>query len=809
MKKTLNRLFSDSSVTAYLKWMTRNRYLIIVLSIIVTAVAFFIDKGIGVDSSIMGLLPENTPSILRVKALEKKTGGLGDLIVMIESQDRNRIFQVADELRDTIRKLKWVDDADYRINDSIFMEKKLLFLDTTDLRGIYNRVDKYISGKKQAVNPLFVNLMDEDPAKLDFSDIEAKYSAAESYRKINISKDGGMLLLVIHPKGLTSNMSFARSIYSELKTLTDNYLSGNNISGVKISVGGTYKNRINEYDTIIHDLASGTAIGVALILIILLVYFKRVSLIICVLLPLVMSEAWTFAITVLSIGNLNLITAFLIIILFGLGIDFGIHMTNRYMIMRKEGLDHLNSLRVAIQTSGRASLTSGMTIIVSFYMLTFSNFLGFRHFGFIAGTGILLAYIGYMLLLPVFITVADDIMKKTRLNFGAHAMSKNTSLTVNVELTNNKKSDSSAAWIVLAIIAVISVISIWKLSDVAFEYDFRNLRSQIPATREFNQKMRQVFSEARDPAAILVSSRQDAEDIRQHLQSNNLIGGSSPLEKVRSIDDLIPECQPQKLQIIKDIRDLIDRNAGADELSGENAVRMKKLLTDSPLTINEIPPEIRKLFLGKDGTDGQLVYLYQRESLLDLRNAEEFADAVGTINLGDKEFHAISEPLVYVDLIKILKRDSVIAIIGAFLIIAFIVWFDFGSVRATVIILLPLCIGILWMLGIMGFLSMKLSIFNMVILPSILGLGVDAAVHIYHRFKESGCLQVRTILMQTGGPNVVCTLINLVGFGGIITANHPGLRSIGELAIIGMSTCLVASLSVIAAIIVASRKKTK
>jgi predicted RND superfamily exporter protein len=798
VKKIIDRLFSDINVSAYLNWIIRNRYIVLLLAIILTCASAVIVKKISVDSSIMALLKKNTPAVQRINGLEKKLGGIGDLIVMVESGNKEQSIHVADEMLKKINKLEWVADASYSINDSLLVKKKLLYISVDDLEEIRNRVERGISGKIKKANPLFVDLLDEPQETFDFSDIEKKYEKKSNYKRVNISQDGKMLLIVIHPEGITSNISFAKKTYNELHGVVTEFTSSLADSSVTISIGGTYKNRLNEYNTIISDLSNGTMLGVAVILILLLIYFKRISLIICVLIPLIMSESWTFALTVLSIGNLNLITAFLIIILFGLGIDFGIHLINRYMLARKEGADHFDALKMAIQTSGRASLTSGLTVIVSFYMLTFSDFLGFRDFGFIAGTGILLAYIAYMILTPALLTVANDLTH----GFGI----KSKSITT-IETNNSVRPNHKIALVAISIV-LFTVISIVMLKNVKFEYDFRNLRSQISTTREFNNKMRNVFTTARDPSVVVVKDAHDALKIKELIKSKGLLDDTSIVEDVKSINDIIPLHQEEKIAVIKEIKTILERNKKSMSPEQKSAIeKMECMLVTEPVTEKDVPEEILKLFYGNRTIDGQLMYIYQRNSLLDLHNAEAFANAVGTLNIDNKTFYAVSEPLVYVELISLLKKDSIIAIIAAFVIIAGIVFSDFGKIRSMLIILSPLCIGIVWMLGIMGIFSLKLNIFNMVILPSILGLGVDAAVHIYHRFHSDANSPISKLLIETGGPNFLCTLINLVGFGGIITANHPGLRSIGELAIIGMSTCLAASLTILPVIISLERKR--
>ena len=68
-----------------------------------------------------------------------------------------------------------------------------------------------------------------------------------------------------------------------------------------------------------------------------------------------MSMAWTFTVTKLAIGDLNMITAFLFVILLGLGIDFGIHIFARYREARRRGMDIEHALTETIVHTGSAN----------------------------------------------------------------------------------------------------------------------------------------------------------------------------------------------------------------------------------------------------------------------------------------------------------------------------------------------------------------------------------------------------------------------------------------------------------------------
>src|SRR5690606_39212608 len=106
----------------------------------------------------------------------------------------------------------------------------------------------------------------------------------------------------------------------------------------------------------------------------------------------------------------------------------------------------------------------------------------------------------------------------------------------------------------------------------------------------------------------------------------------------------------------------------------------------------------------------------------------------------------------------------------------------------------PLIVGVAWMLLLMGLLDMKLNFYNLVVLPAVLGIGNDAGVHIVHRYRERGRGSVVDVLRTTGEQIVACSMTTMVGFAGPLLSFHPGLRSIGSLAVIGIGATLIASM---------------
>jgi predicted RND superfamily exporter protein len=69
----------------------------------------------------------------------------------------------------------------------------------------------------------------------------------------------------------------------------------------------------------------------------------------------------------------------------------------------------------------------------------------------------------------------------------------------------------------------------------------------------------------------------------------------------------------------------------------------------------------------------------------------------------------------------------------------------------------------------------------------MLGVGVDHGVHYYRRWRELDGDTAHTH-HQLFGPISIASLTTLMGYLGMVLAHHPGLRSIGSLALVGLTS---------------------
>jgi hypothetical protein len=132
---------------------------------------------------------------------------------------------------------------------------------------------------------------------------------------------------------------------------------------------------------------------------------------------------------------------------------------------------------------------------------------------------------------------------------------------------------------------------------------------------------------------------------------------------------------------------------------------------------------------------------------------------------------------------------------------------DFGSVRYALLAILPLGVGLLQMLGILGLLDIPLNPANMIVLPMLLGIGIENGVHVVHDFRcQRGPYRISP---STANAVLITTLTNIIGFGSLMIASHRGLYSLGRVLTIGMSCCLFSSLVMLPALLTWTTRRRK
>ena len=153
----------------------------------------------------------------------------------------------------------------------------------------------------------------------------------------------------------------------------------------------------------------------------------------------------------------------------------------------------------------------------------------------------------------------------------------------------------------------------------------------------------------------------------------------------------------------------------------------KYFRVQKPFTWDDFPEKDRGKFTNKKGEIGKFVLIYPSVRLSDGRNAIAFRDDVSNIRTADgKVFHASSSNIILADMLVILTQEGRYAVVLTFFVVFLVVLADLRSFKAAAMVLSPLAIGVLWMGLAMYFFEMKFNLFNIVVIPSVIGIGVES-----------------------------------------------------------------------------------
>ncbi len=779
-------------------------WLVILLAAVATIAGVNWSRQLRLESDLATLLPSDYESVKTIERIRETVGGQGNIRIVLESPNFEKLRSFADTLAAKFYASSDFNFVDYKNDVAFYKRNALLFLEQDELDSLKTAIEDKINYEKQKLNPFYIeDLFGDDGASsgdVDLEKWEEKYRGKEP-TEYYLNADSTVLVMDVYPAGATTSLNDVKIMFEKTRALVEQANPQSYDPLLQVYFGGNIKNRLDEYEVVSKDILGTGYYGFTGVFLLILLYFRRIMAAVLITIALAMSISWTFGITYLVIGQLNTITGFLFIILFGLGIDYGIHALSRYSESRRAGASLDEALALWVGPTRRALATSAFTTMAAFLSLLLMDFKGFSELGFISGVGILFAFTTMVVLLPALVVLSE---KLGVLKF------KPAPAKIAAKLEAGRPFPFSKPIVYAALI--ITLLSIYALTQLQFEYDFSNLRVELPERQTVGEKTRGIFELSESPAIALGDSKKDVDEIVAAVKKIIAADTLSPtVDVVRSVYSFVPENQQQKLQTIAEIRRLVEEETEGI-LKGEDKERVEKLKeylqVDRPFTLEEIPEKIKRQFTTTDGELGNFALIYPSVALRDGRNAIAFRDDIGKITTASgKTFYPSSSNIIFADMLSIMIQEGKLAVALTLSVVFLIVLLDFRSLRETALVLNPLLLGMFWTIGLMVLLGMKINFFNMVVLPSIIGIGVDHGVHLYHRYQEEGRGSLLFVLKSTGLAITMCTLTTLTGYSGLIMAHHPGLNSIGDLAIIGISSTFITAVLALPAMLQRLEKK--
>ncbi|MEZ4449369.1 MAG: MMPL family transporter [Nannocystaceae bacterium] len=215
---------------------------------------------------------------------------------------------------------------------------------------------------------------------------------------------------------------------------------------------------------------------------------------------------------------------------------------------------------------------------------------------------------------------------------------------------------------------------------------------------------------------------------------------------------------------------------------------------------SDLPPLLQRRFVAKDGK-GIALFAIPKGDPWQPATAIPFTADVESVDPTASGL-AIQTHVHEVMIIGGFRRAAAIAAGLVFLLLIL----DLRGLWGALFALVPTVLGWLWMLALMSALGMSFNVANIVCLPLVLGIGTAFGVHMMHRAAESaeksgGKATLDDIVRGTGGAVIISALTTMVGFAALMLGEHGAMVSLGLSMVIGLGTCLIASVFVLPALL--------
>jgi uncharacterized protein len=598
-------------------------------------------------------------------------------------------------------------------------------------------------------------------------------------------------------------------------------------NGVTIRLTGNIAISDEEFATLADGFLRNVTLTLLGVAVLLWLALRSWRLIFAIILTLFVGLGITAAFGLMAVGPFNPISIAFAVLFVGLGVDFGIQYAVRYRAERHARGDLREALTAAGGGVGGAIALATASIAAGFFAFLPTDYSGVSELGLIAGTGMIIAFVLSLTLLPALIKLLRPSGEQAEIGYSRLA-------PLDRFLMEKRR-------LVLAASGIVALICAGLLTRLSFDFNPLNLRS--PKVESVATILDLMQDRSTSPFTIQVIAPSLAAAKKTAAQ----LAALPEVYQVVTLDSYVPRDQDEKLALIQDAATLVgptldppalkippsdkdtvtwlrrvaaelnaaagDSNDGSARQARQFAATLNALseggpsrraraarrlipglkatlaqLSDAlgaqPVTLKTLPPELVRDWTTPDGR--ARIEIFPKDDPNDNAAMQRFANAVLRIAPD-----AAGAPIT----IQATSRTVVHAFLeaGAWAIIA--ITLMLGLVlrrpRDVLLTLAPLSLSTLATLGISVAVGLPLNFANIIALPLLFGIGVAFNIYFVIAWRRGTSSLLQSSLTRA---IIFSALTTGTAFGSLCLSKHPGTASMGNLLALSLLCTLAATL---------------
>jgi 1-acyl-sn-glycerol-3-phosphate acyltransferase len=785
-------------------WLVAHRRWVLGVTLLIAAIAIAISTRVNLEEDILAILPQHDKIVDEYRYTIRKFRQIDRVYidVGINTNDPDKLAAAADEVFAQLSASTNYTRIVYRF-ETTGQQKVIQFL-TGALPNLFTEADaktlepklepsdvrEYLAAMRQKLagpeGMVLKNVVAADPIGMSTLVVKKVLPLQTGFGDEQIvdgritSGDGKHILLMAEPKFPSSDSRNSYALVADLLRMRD--AVEKQFPGVHVAITGGHRMSVDNATLIKGDATRCIFLGMAAMLILCVTAYRRKWLAVVTFLPSLFGTLIAGAVLMLWDNHLSAIAVGFATIAIGITVDYGI-----YVVYHLDNAARDRKSAAQIVRRLLPPMTIGvLTIIAAFIVLATSPMRGYQQLGIFGAIGVLISAAFALLVLPLLIPLPKQNnlppLRFTNWMENFHAWTKR--------------------WRPLLLIGVVvlTIVTAFGVKRLRFEGDIAKMNGITESTREDEALIRKTWGDALGMTLIVTRGTNVEETLEENDRADEILARDPNVTNVYSLASICPSKETQKANIRRwhefwtparqnALRQTLQQVGGElgfrpdafapfwKSIETEPALLTLNLFRGTPLeqALNE-----RAALAAGDAAVSTLIKLKDRSQVGKLRE-----ELPGMIVLDQKNF---------AEHIAALAKNGM----GYFafwtgIAVAAIVYFALASIELVIATLLPLLVGLLWTLGLMGWLGLPINIMNCVFVLFIIGIGEDYSVFLAtSKLDEWRGYPPR--IHATSASVMISALTTIFGFAVLIFARHPVLFSMGTTVLLGMACAFAATL---------------
>jgi len=510
-------------------------------------------------------------------------------------------------------------------------------------------------------------------------------------------------------------------------------------------------------------------LAVLFISIVIFFFHRTVKGIIIVFLPLLFALMLTFGTLGLVQPELSVLAIAIVALLVGLGVDYSIHLLNRFA-EEKTVEDKILRVEKTLKRTGKAVLLSSITTVIGFSSLMVSSMKPLVTFGFGCAIGIMFCFLSASILVPCLALI---------LKFEKNGYVSNWKKFANFAVENRKR--------VIVVACFFAVMSMVVLPNITSEVNYVEMAPEgLPEVEKLFE-----YSENFGGGA----------NVNMLLVETNPQGLTYP-EVIEAIYDMEEEMRRTGVTVtsiadqLKEINEILDRNAIVEKIS--DYVEVDQIVFDTVAKNGLVDSEFSKTIL--------FVYFPVGLSMEQIELLVDSINDIATswmIPEGGRVSYLTGQDAVNVEINNQLYDQQSRSLIIALLLVLAVLILIFNSSIYGFLTMIPVGFVLVWEPGFLVLLDIPLSVVTIAIASIMIGIGIDYGIHLTERVREginagmSKTDATKDAIEKTGLSLVEAACTTLAGMSSVFFSNIPVIQQFGAIVILMTAFSLIAAVLIL------------